>query len=257
MASGFVMNESGVGIPEIIRYGYPLVWRVTDLNGPTQYVLTNLVVDISFWISTSLVALIVLRGITVKSGITADHRTSITILVLFIPLGFAMDFIHEFGHATWGTAAGGRLAYMKIAYLEIYPRLAITPHFDLGSARVDGLKTDYAYGLMLLGGSMTTNIASWLLALVTLGAKLRPRTQLALRIMGLFGLLDLPFYVVFPQIGLRHWIFLGGCTPEPLRGSRMIGIPDPAFYTMVVLTTLGLTFIYFRTIRGKSPMSEL
>jgi hypothetical protein len=37
----------------------------------------------------------------------------------------------------------------------------------------------------------------------------------------------------------------------------MIGIPDPAFYTMVVLTTLGLTFIYFRTIGGKSPMSEL
>lgn len=189
LASGFVMNESGVGIPEINHYGYPLVWRVTDLNGPTQYVLTNLVVDISFWISTSLAALIVLRGITVKSGITADHRTLITILVLFIPLGFAMDFIHEFGHATWGTAAGGRLAYMKIAYLEICPRLA---SFDLGLARVDGLDTDYAYGLMLLGGSMTTNIASWSLALVTLGPKLRPRTQLALRIIGLLVCLTSP-----------------------------------------------------------------
>lgn len=35
---------------------------------------------------------------------------------------------------------GGNLAYMKIAYLEIYPRLAITSNFELGVARVDGLQ---------------------------------------------------------------------------------------------------------------------
>lgn len=42
---------------------------------------------------------------------------------------------------------------MKIAYLEIYPRLAITSNFELGVARVDGLQYgSAAYGLMLLGG---------------------------------------------------------------------------------------------------------
>jgi len=105
---------------------------------------------------------------------------------------------------------------------------------------------------MLLGGSMTTNITSWLLALIALGVKLRPKTELAFRVAGLFGLLDLPFYIVFPQMGLRHWIFLGGSTPEPLRGSRLMGVPDPAFYTMAVLTTLGLTFIHFKSLRGKA-----
>jgi len=99
---------------------------------------------------------------------------------------------------------------------------------------------------------MTTNIASWLLVLVMLGAKLGSNAQLALKIMGIFGLLDLPFYIVFPQIGLRHWIFLGGHTPEPLMGSRMLGIPDLAFYTIVFLTTLGLTFLYFESLRKKA-----
>ena len=147
---------------------------------------------------------------------------------------------------------GGRLTYMKIAYFDIYPRFTITPQFCLGYVIVAGLLTEFEHGLFLLGGSLTTNIISWLLALILLKTKLRYRTQVALRILGLFGLLDLPFYVLFPQIGLRHWIFLGGDTPEPLLGARNIGIPDPVFYITTVLTTLGLAFLYFRTLQEKT-----
>jgi hypothetical protein len=81
--------------------------------------------------------------------------------------------------------------------------------------------------------------------------KLDNRTQVALKILGFFGMLDLPFYVIFPQIGLQHWIFLGGGEPEPLLGARKMGIPDPIFYLIVVLTTLGLIFLYFENIRVK------
>lgn len=98
---------------------------------------------------------------------------------------------------------------------------------------------------------MTTNIVSWLLALILLRTSLGYKTKIALRILGLLGFLDLPFYVLFPQIGLRHWIFLGGYQPEPLIGARKIGIPDPAFYMMVVLTTLGLIFLYFKPLWEK------
>ncbi|MFB0505038.1 MAG: hypothetical protein ACETWE_14565 [Candidatus Bathyarchaeia archaeon] len=252
LATGLVKNEPGMSIPEIDRFGYPLVWRVTDLNGPTEYIATNLAIDTAFWNAVSLAGLIILSKIAVRSGVAADHRTLFKILILFVPLGLAMDLVHECGHAVWGIAVGGRLTYMKIAYLEIYPQLAITPNFELGLARVDGLKTDFAHGVTLIGGSMTTNIASWLLVLVMLGAKLGSNTQPVLKIVGLFGLLDLPFYVVFPQIGLRHWIFLGGHTPEPLTGSRMLGVPDPVFYTVVFLTTLGLTFLYFESLREKA-----
>jgi len=90
--------------------------------------------------------------------IDVNYRTLLTPLVLLIPLGLVMDFVHEAGHAMWGTAVGGRLTYMKIAYLEIYPQLAITSQFQLGLTRVDGLTTNFAYGFMLLGGSMTNNI---------------------------------------------------------------------------------------------------
>jgi len=135
---------------------------------------------------------------------------------------------------------------MKIAYFEIYPRFAITSQFVLGYVEVEGL-AGFSYGLFLLGGSMTTNIVSWLLALILVKTKLGSKTKVALRILGLFGILDLPFYVIFPQIGLQHWIFLGGKMPEPLVGARRMSIPDPAFYTMTVLTTLGLVFLYFKS----------
>lgn len=82
-----------------------------------------------------------------------------------------------------------------------------------------------------------TNVVSWFLVLVLLKTKLGHTTQIALKISGLFGLLDLPFYVVFPQIGLRHWVFLGGDRPEPLLGARKIGVPDPLFYVVTFLIT--------------------
>jgi len=140
---------------------------------------------------------------------------------------------------------------MQIAYFEIYPHPAITPEFRLGYAQVEGLTTQFASGLMSLGGSLTTNIASWLIALILLTVSLGYKTQLALKILGLFGFLDLPLYVLFPQLGLPHWIFIGGCTPEPLIGARKMGIPDPIFYTMVILSTLGLVFAYFKPLRDK------
>ena len=252
LGTGLVGNESRIVIPEIKCYGYPLVWRITNLNGPTEYVLTNLAIDNAFWITVSLIVLIILEKIVPKLGTTVNYKMLLWPLALFIPLGLVMDFVHESGHAMWGTAVGGRLTYMQIAYVIIYPRLAVTTHFQLGLARVDGLTYgSFACGLMLLGGSMTTNIASWLLALILLKTSLGNKTQVALKVLGLFGILDLPFYVVFPQMGLGHWIFFGGgCGPEPLNGARMMGIPDPAFYLMVALSTLGLVSLYFKPLCG-------
>jgi len=186
-----------------------------------------------------------------RLGIVIDRKLFLLLIVLFIPLGLVMDLVHESGHAVWGTAVGGRLIYMKITYLEIYPRLRLSPQFCLGCVNVDGLAYgSVAYGLMLLGGSMTTNIASWILGLILFKTSFGDRTQASLKVLGLFGILDLPFYVVFPQIGLGHWIFLGGESgPEPLKGARIIGLPDPAFYLMVALLTFGLVLLYSKTLR--------
>ncbi|MDH5450140.1 MAG: hypothetical protein OEX77_04430 [Candidatus Bathyarchaeota archaeon] len=252
LGTGTISSGSGIGIPEINHYGYPLAWLVTNLNGPTEYVLTNLVIDAAFWITVSFVTFVFLEKIAFPSlGIVMNRKTLLLLVVLFIPLGLVMDIAHEAGHALWGSVVGGKLTYMKIAYLEIYPQLVLTSEFQLGLARVEDLPyASFAHGLMLMGGSMTTNIASWIIALVLLNVSLGNKIQIALKFLGLFGILDLPFYVVFPQVGLGHWIFLGGaCGPEPLTGARMIGIPDPAFYGIVALSTLGLVLLYSKTLR--------
>ena len=252
LATGLVENRPEVSIIGFKYYGYPLVWRVTKTLQPNEFRLTSLGIDAALWIAISFFALIALEKIALpKSRVSSKYERLLLPLALFIPLGLLMDFVHEFGHALWGTAVGGKLTYMKITYFEIYPRLAINPQFCLGYVEVAGLTTGFEYGLFLLGGSLTTNIFSWLLALVLLKTSLGHKTQVALRTLGLFGLLDLPFYVLFPQIGLQHWIFLGGNMPEPLIGARRMGIPDPLFYIMVVLTTLGQISLYFKTLREK------
>lgn len=250
LATGLVVKPE-VSIPEIGHYGYPLFWRETDLNGPTVYVLPNLAIDIAFWMIASLVAFAILEIVVHKVDRTVDYKMFLFGLALLIPLGLVMDLIHESGHAIWGTAAGGRLTYMQIAYFEIYPQPAITPEFRLGYAQIEGLTTQFASGLMSLGGSLTTSISSWLIALILLTVSLGYKTQLALKILGFFGLLDLPLYVLFPQLGLGHWIFMGGRTPEPLIGARKMGIPDSVFYIIVILSTLGLVFAYFKPLRDK------
>lgn len=251
-AAGLVENQPEATVIGFRHYGYPLVWRVTKTVQPTEFLLTSLMIDVAFWIVVSIFGLIFLKSMIFPKLVAGmKYETLILTLVLLIPLGLFMDVIHEFGHAIWGTAVGGTLAYMKIAYLEIFPRLAITPQFILGYVEVHGLSTDSQYGLFLLGGSLTTNIVSWAVALSQLKLNLGQKTKVTLKTLGLFGLLDLPLYVFLPQIGLQHWLFLGGNTPEPLIGARKIGIPDIIFYVIVVLATLDLVFLYFKPVRQK------
>jgi hypothetical protein len=251
--TGFLTNESGIGIPEIKHYGRPIFWLINNLNGSTECIITNLIIDIVFWVTISFIALFLIGKISAKFEITIDSKKLLLTLVLFVLLGLLMDIIHELGHGIWGTLVGGRLMYVQIAYFIIYPSLAVTPQFRLGAAGIEGLPYGSpAYGLMLLGGSMTTNIASWIIAIILLKTNLSNRTQIALKVLGLFGILDLPFYIVFPQIGLSHWIFLGGCGAEPLNGTRMMGVPDFIFYLVVAISTFGLIFFYFRPVCEKA-----
>jgi hypothetical protein len=209
LATGLVENPPEASIIGARYYGYPLVWRIvmSTVDNATDFRFANLAMDAAFWSAVSFVALFV----TKRNGFREleaylKHENLLLPLILFIPLGLVMDLVHEFGHAVWGTAVGGHLAYMQVAYFVIYPRLAITSHFQLGLVRVDGLTTDFARGVMLIGGSMTTNIVSWLLALILLKATLGHKTQIALKTLGIIGLLDLPFYVFLPQTGLSHWV---------------------------------------------------
>lgn len=253
LITGLFENGPKIGIPENKYYGYPLIWRITKTFQPTEIIFSNLAMDAAFFIGISFLVIVILEKIVFpKLGIRVNYKSLALPMILFIPLGLVMDFVHEFGHVVWGAAAGGSLTYMKLTFFEIYPRLAITPEFVLGEVRVEGISTGFGYGLFLLGGSLTTNIVSWLLALILLKTILGPRTRVAVKILGLFGLLDLPFYVFLPQIGLQHLVILGGHSPEPLIGAKMMGIPDLAFYMIVIIATVGLLLLYFKLLRQKA-----
>jgi hypothetical protein len=187
-----------------------------------------------------------------KIGAHGYSEVLVLLAILFLPLGFVMDLAHEFGHVLWGIAVGGELVYLKIAFFEIYPKPALTTTFVLGHVELDGLRTGFAQGVFLLGGSLTSNIIAWVLGLLLLRFHVGHRREVALKMFGLFGILDLPLYVFFPQIGLRHWVFLGGNIPEPLIGARNMGVSDPVFYTAVAFSTLGLLLLYSRGFRNRT-----
>ena len=246
-ATGFIPNRFVVGVPEIKFYGYPFFWLMIGLDGSVNYVIASLFVDVVFWIIISFFALFIARNMRDRLDVIPAFKNLSLPIALLIPLALLMDVIHEVGHVFWGTLVGGKLAYMQIAYFILYPRLAVTPEFRLGIVKIEGLSYgSFAYGLMLLGGSMTTNIASWIIAIILHRMSLSDRLKIALKLFGVFGILDLPFYIVFPQLGLSHWIILGGRVAEPLIGIRMMGIPDFALYLVAATSTLCLLFLYFK-----------
>lgn len=166
-------------------------------------------------------------------------------------MGLVMALVHECGHVVVGVLQGGKLTYLEVVYLQLYPRLAVDMcQGYLGLTAVEGLSGS-AFGLMLLAGSLSTHLVAWGSGLIML-----KRKWPALKFLWLLGVFDLPAYTALPQIGLRHFAFLGGTQPEPLLGARALGIADSTFYLTVVLSTLGLVFLYLKTCALRDERRE-
>jgi hypothetical protein len=180
-----------------------------------------------------------------ENGFSHNFLKVLGFIVLFVFTGVLMDFIHEVGHVLWGTLVGGQLRYFQLTFFTFYPQVGLAQSFELGCVVMGGFASDFNYGLFMLGGSMTTNVAAWLLSLVLLSSRFGKKIRWPIKLLALFGVLDLPFYVVLPQLGLHHWIILGGLTPEPLVGARFMGVPDTVFYVLVFLSTLDLFLLNF------------
>lgn len=239
---GFLKNNPRVGIPEIEYFGYPLPWRVTITFQPQEIILANFFIDFLFWIAFFGVFVFLMN----KFGVSKSN--ALFLVFLAILCGLFMDFVHELGHFLWGSMVGGKLHFFKIGFLELYPKIKVTEDFVLGKALLSEFKTDFGRGIYLLGGSLTTNIVSWIFTVFR-------DKNILFRFSGIFGLLDLPLYVFLPQLGLRHWLFIGGSVPEPLLGARKIGFPDELFYLFVLSSTTALVYLYF--IRKKPILTMI
>lgn len=247
LLSGLVENPPGASIVGYAYYGHPLVWRVTRTSMPTEVRPVPLGLDVAFWAAATLALLVVLQAAALRWRRRALPGTGMLLTgVGAVLVALAVDLVHELGHAVWGTLAGGTLQSLQVGWFELYPAPGLRSPFRLGLAVVTGLPSESARGLFLLGGSLTTNVLAWALGLLLWGLALGPRARVGAWIAGLLGLLDLPFYVLLPQVGLRHWILLDGETAEPLLGARALGVPDLLFYALTALTTAALVSLYAR-----------
>ncbi|PTD94273.1 hypothetical protein C9439_02975 [archaeon SCG-AAA382B04] len=238
---GLVKNGPKIGIPEIKYYGYPLSWRATITFQPQRFIILNFLIDFLFWVAIFGIVIFLLN----KFDVSIYNLLMLVALIIFC--GFFMDIVHELGHVLWGSIAGGELHFFKIGFLEFYPKIELTNNFELGKALLSGFETDFGRGIYLLGGSLTTNLVSWIFTVFR-------NKNILYRISGVFGLLDLPLYVFLPQLGVRHWVLRGGLTPEPLLGAKKVGVPDELFYLLVLSSTIALIYLYFFR---KKPISLL
>ena len=132
-----LFQRNVVSIPEVRFYGYPLFWRITNLNGPTEYVLTNFTIDAVVWIAASLLAFLLLNQVRtflqnvsptnthLDKEVTPNERNLRIFLIYFLILAFFMkaagEVVHEaLGHGLFAILFGGRIVSLNISLLWPY-----------------------------------------------------------------------------------------------------------------------------------------
>ncbi len=250
--SGLFEHSSEAGMLGAKSFGYPWIWRSNIVQSATVSIVRfdNLVADMAFWaVALFIVLLFVERFVFKRSGSMLNDKRFVLSAVLLMPMGLLVGLIHELGHVFAGTALGGTLSYFQVGFFELYPKLTIATQFRLGAVIVTGLSSPTQQGLLLLAGSLAASVAAIVIGILLYTKEVGSRIGLSLKILGVFGFLDMPFYVAFSSLGLRHWILLGENQPEPLIGARQLGIPDPIFYFAVSIITFVLILLYSRWAR--------
>ncbi len=126
-----------VSIVEARYFGYPLVWRITNLNEPTEYVPTALAIDAGVWSAASLAAFVLLNvvrtrlptlsRISTRRGTEAAPPESkarillIYVLVLAVLMKGVGEVVHEaVGHGLVVVLFGGSITSLNISLLWPY-----------------------------------------------------------------------------------------------------------------------------------------
>lgn len=250
--SGLFEHSTEGGILGAKSFGFPWIWRSNIIQSATESIIRfdNLVADMAFWAITLFISLMLVdRFVFKRSSSLLNNKRFVFSAILLMPMGFLMGLIHELGHIFAGTALGGTLSYFQVGFFELYPKLTVATQFRLGSVIVTGLYSPAQQGLLLLAGSTTASIAALAIGVLLYTKEMDSRTGRSLKILGVFGLLDMPFYVAFSSLGLRHWILLGENQPEPLIGARQLGVPDPIFYFAVSTITFVSILLYSKWVR--------
>lgn len=176
----------------------------------------------------------------------------IGILLLVALLAVAGLAAHEGGHGLAAIALGGWVErFTVMPGIQVYPTLEPYPwDGNIGTTHyeVPGLTPRQAGFIALMGSGTTALIAAAAAALLTF---FRPRGsgRVVLLTIAATWPFDIVTYSVFPSIGLRHLIFFGGYSTEPLDGALALGIPAAVFWIALaayVIAVYGLVWLSLR-----------
>lgn len=180
----------------------------------------------------------------------------IGILLLVALLAVVGLAAHEGGHGLAAVALGGLVErFTVMPGIQVYPSLEPYPwDGNIGSTyyRVPGL-TPRKEGFISLMGSGTTALIAATAAVLLAYARPRGFGRAMLLTIATTWPFDIVAYSVFPSIGLRHLVFIGGYSTEPLDGALALGIPAAVFWIALgayVIAVYGLVGLSLRTNRG-------
>lgn len=190
------------------------------------------------------------------------RRVTGTLLKCLVGVGGGIVFgtvCHEvIGHGAVGVALGGRIAYLMVLGVQIYPDLGWEGTGGMfGFCSVVDLEHAWKYALMLLGGSMSTWCVS-VTAVCLLWWRHWPRRVHFLLVWASLWWVDLLTYTL-PSFGLRRYVILGKRWDEPYRAATALGVPGPVFQAFVcgscAILALALV-LHLRRSRAESISSD-
>lgn len=176
------------------------------------------------------------------------------IILLLCLIVVSSAILHEGGHVIVMFLNGMSITRVVIAPgIQIYPvftRVEWTG-FIIGLGIERGFASDYQNGLCYVMGSGTTALCSYLLLLIVYTGlhKLRKQTIVILLILSSIWASDIITYSIFPALGLKHFIFLGGSMAEPIVGVTLMNIPKWISYSVILVHALLYYFLLIVVIK--------
>lgn len=170
----------------------------------------------------------------------AKVRVAITYLVLLaicIPVG---TLWHEvIGHGAVGMLMGGRITYVEVLGVAIWPQLRWRGCPDgFGRCSVAGIPTKTRWHLHCLAGSLSTWCVSAIAGALLWVRRWRGLARVIMVCLSLWWF-DVLTYTL-PSWGLRRFIFWYRVPAEPYNAAVALGIPGPLFQAFAVGTSVCL-----------------
>lgn len=178
-------------------------------------------------------------------------RESIFVICVVLVTAVCSLIIHEGGHVAVTICYGGTIESVSMMPgLQLYPE--IKPVRWTGyvcRVRHSGIRDLRKSALRKLMGSLSTMVAAYVLLVIVAGVPRRYVLKRYLLIASLVLAWDMIAYCIFPQFGLRHYIFVGGYLDEPIVGAYGVGVPLLGCYGLALVNAAGYHWLWLRIWR--------